>query len=270
VDRALRLRLVAAAVLLVGSATSCSVIFSADDLSNGTSGAMGGGGAAASSSGHGGHGGHGGSGGCKSDADCDDGDDCTRDSCDKATHRCTHPADDGAPCGPAGTDCTPRGKCNAQKQCVAGQPDVSKCDDQNPCTLDTCETSGCRHAPDVGIACDDGNPCDDVGTCNGQGKCIGAKKPVQEICGGGGMLCPGNFYISDYHCNTFCGGCPLCVNAFNCTFACTPTFVACCDIGTGDCSAACPAGYHANGGPVSAPQCGCGSGTGVNCQQDAP
>ncbi len=260
----LRLGAIAALAVLVAS---CSVVFSPDDLSKGTGGAGGssssaaGGGTTASSGG-----GH--QGGCKNDGDCDDGDDCTLDSCNVSTHRCKHAPDAGALCGPNGTDCTPRGTCNAEAHCVPGQPDVSQCDDHNACTLDTCETSGCKHAPNVGVTCDDGNPCDDVGTCNGQGVCVGAKKPIKEVCGGGGLPCPGNFYISDYHCNSFCGDCPLCVNAFNCTFACTPTFVACCDIGNGDCSAACPAGYHTNGGPVSAPQCGCGSGTGINCQQN--
>ena len=38
--------------------------------------------------------------------------------------------------------------------------DVTKCDDQNPCTIDQCAPSGvCHHPPASGGACDDGSAC---------------------------------------------------------------------------------------------------------------
>jgi hypothetical protein len=247
---------------------SCSVIFSADDLSNGTTGS---GGATQTGSGAGGSStSSGGAGGCRSANDCDDGDECTRDTCDPKTHRCVHPADVGASCG-HGTDCTPRGACNAEAHCVPGEPDPALCDDHNPCTLDTCETSGCAHAAMVGTACNDGQKCDDVGACNDAGKCVAAKKIDTEVCIQAEMPCPGNYYVSDYHCDMVgCGDCPLCVNAFKCSFACEDSFVACCNIGTGDCSAACPTGYHAQGGSMTVGQCGCETGTGITCAVDTP
>ncbi len=56
----------------------------------------------------------------------------------------------------------------------------ARCDDGNPCTVDSCDVTGaCTHvvAPD-GSSCDDGNPCTMQDACNG-GVCSGT--PV--VCG---------------------------------------------------------------------------------------
>ena len=57
-------------------------------------------------------------------------------------------------------------------QCAAG------CDDQNPCTEDTCSKAGaCVHAAVDGGSCDDGNACTAGETCS-DGKCLGGKAKV--------------------------------------------------------------------------------------------
>jgi len=67
---------------------------------------------------------------CQSDADCDDGDPCTVDTCDLSTNVCQH---------------------------VAG------CDDGNPCTVDSCDpTLGCQN-----VAVPDGTPCGTAMACVG-------------------------------------------------------------------------------------------------------
>ena len=55
------------------------------------------------------------------------------------------------------------------------------CDDQNPCTADSCGANGCQHDPiDDGVSCDDGDACTSGDACRA-GTCSGA--PV--VCGGG-------------------------------------------------------------------------------------
>ena len=55
------------------------------------------------------------------------------------------------------------------------------CDDQNPCTADSCGANGCRHNPiGDGVSCDDGDACTSGDACSA-GACSGA--PV--VCGGG-------------------------------------------------------------------------------------
>ena len=83
---------------------------------------------------------------CCGDADCDDGDACTLDTCDRSTGRCAH-----AP--------------------VA-------CDDGNDCTTDACDpAAGCTHA-NVGEA----TPCNTApggerGFCDGRGACVQCLSP---------------------------------------------------------------------------------------------
>ncbi|MEC9072703.1 MAG: hypothetical protein VX938_10005, partial [Myxococcota bacterium] len=102
--------------------------------------------------------------GCESDADCDDGDPCT------VGEACS----DGA--------------------CVEGAP--RSCDDENPCTDDTCDpvvADGCVHIP-TEAACDDGDPCTEGDACD-EGACVpGEAKSCDdgdpcngvEACGGDG------------------------------------------------------------------------------------
>ncbi len=72
---------------------------------------------------------------CEEDADCDDGVDCTADSC----------GDDG--------------------QC-ANAPDNATCDDDVECTIDTCDAAaGCSNIPDNSV-CDNGDFCDGEEMCD--------------------------------------------------------------------------------------------------------
>jgi len=87
---------------------------------------------------------------CAVDADCNDGNVCTNDTCVNGS--CQHannnnPCDDGSLC--TSNDTCSGGLCTGTPQ---------NCDDSNACTADGCDggTGLCTHTP---ISCDDGNPC---------------------------------------------------------------------------------------------------------------
>ena len=65
--------------------------------------------------------------------------------------------------------------CNGVDDDCDGETDTVPCDDQDPCTVDTCAgEAGCASAPDIGAACDDGSletandVCDESGLCAGE------------------------------------------------------------------------------------------------------
>ena len=102
---------------------------------------------------------------CASDADCDDRNPCTTDTCNTATGQChSDPVPDGLPCDDANS-CTIGNTCMSG---VCGRP--VDCGDFNPCTTDTCDpaTGRCLNTP---VICDDANVCTtdlcnpDTGTC---------------------------------------------------------------------------------------------------------
>lgn len=85
---------------------------------------------------------------------CDDGNDCTVDSCDDALG-CQHVAQQGAACED-GDLCTFGDSCDASGACVAGPP--NPCDDGDKCTSDVCTPGvGCQSSQ--GADCDDGDKC---------------------------------------------------------------------------------------------------------------
>ncbi len=96
---------------------------------------------------------------------CNDLNDCTADNCDIGIG-CVHTpqpgeCEDADPCSLTGT-----GYCQAG-ECISNLRD---CDDNQPCTLDTCDGGGnCIHPPATG-ACNDGNMCTSGETCTG-GEC---------------------------------------------------------------------------------------------------
>ncbi len=91
---------------------------------------------------------------------CDDMNECTVDNCDVQIGCIQTPqpgeCQDPNPCSLTGT-----GFCQAG-ECISNLRD---CDDNQPCTLDTCDGSGnCIHPPAVG-QCDDKNACTQSETC---------------------------------------------------------------------------------------------------------
>ena len=98
---------------------------------------------------------------------CDDGNPCTIDGCDKKTGQCTAAAvDDGVPCND-GTKCTEKDACQAGV--CKGKGLV--CDDDNPCTDDVCDPKlGCQISNLTGAACSDDDPCT-VGDLCANGQC---------------------------------------------------------------------------------------------------
>ena len=133
---------------------------------------------------------------CAADADCNDGNPCTQDTCNVSTGQCQNgavpnglPCDDGNPCTVGGTCVS--GACGAPMSCGDGNPCTQDscdpaiggcvhppviCDDANICTSDICTAAGgCSFTPLVGTRCDDGNRCTQGDTCAlepGTGKAI--------------------------------------------------------------------------------------------------
>ena len=112
---------------------------------------------------------------------CDDKDPCTADSCDKASGACvytgaTGSCDDGNPCtvGDACAVVDGKGACKAGK-------DVKDCDDSNPCTDDTCNVvTGCKQTPNSGqVECFNA-PAKTAG--------VGICKKGKQFCQNGKML----------------------------------------------------------------------------------
>ncbi len=86
---------------------------------------------------------------------CDDKNPCTKNNCTPTTGCVFLPAN--VPCDD-GNQCTSGDDC-ATGKCVGLAMPASACDDNNPCTDDSClPVAGCAHAPNL-VACNDGNPC---------------------------------------------------------------------------------------------------------------
>lgn len=104
--------------------------------------------------------------------DCDDGNPCTKDTCDKATG-CKY-TDTSDPCDADGDACTVDDGCKAGI-CTAGG--LKDCDDKKACTLDVCDTKTgkCVNTLVAQLSCDDGNPCTHTDLCDDKGACAGKK-----------------------------------------------------------------------------------------------
>ncbi|MFC1611019.1 proprotein convertase P-domain-containing protein [Myxococcota bacterium] len=108
---------------------------------------------------------------------CDDGNSCTQDTCDDTDDICVN---DGAPLDGSGCDdgfyCTQGTTCS-DGVCGGGAP--LDCNDNEPCTFDTCDeaSQGCVHDDTVF----EGAPCDD-GTY-----CVVNKVCTSGACGGGSL-----------------------------------------------------------------------------------
>ena len=103
---------------------------------------------------------------------CSDDNACTVDAC--TSSGCTHtPAAEGTTCNDgdattSGDVCRVGGTCSGTPVC---QP--TGCSDGNACTVDTCTSTGCTHAPAAdGATCDDGNAGTAGDACRA-GSCAG-------------------------------------------------------------------------------------------------
>jgi hypothetical protein len=176
---------------------------------------------------------------------------------------------------------------------TSGCKDASDCDDDSPCTIDSCFGNLCHHEADVSASCDDGNPCNGNEFCTTEGECFEGDPPELDdenectvdscnpnaggvvhdpvpypdikVCGGAN--CPNGYYRAQYLiCDTDCGGpnnCGFCINGTLCRKLCKKTHVVCC---TGDgCNVSCPSGYSA-GATSCSNGCGCNTcGSNVTC-----
>ena len=108
---------------------------------------------------------------------CDDGNPCTKDSCD-AKKGCGHADDDGAPCDDD-NPCSLGDSC-ATGACKAGVAKV--CESGQACVGGACNvaTGQCvfTNAP-TGKACDDADACTQGDACGG-GVCVGSKVPCDD------------------------------------------------------------------------------------------
>ena len=113
---------------------------------------------------------------CK--VDCDDKNPCTADICDAGTKfACTHKnLTAGTSCGD-GRACNGFEVCDGKGVCKAGT--ALNCDDNNPCTIESCdERVGCRHVPVL-----EPKTCPVPGNCGAGGQCeAGVCKPVAASC----------------------------------------------------------------------------------------
>lgn len=126
---------------------------------------------------------------CEKAFDCDDGIDCTVDTCTKtgctnvvddklcaqvaggvcdAKNGCQYPVCNSDTCSAGscqtarceGDVCVRESMCLRGEMCCAGQCAPAGCDDGLDCTSDQCGLRGCEHSP-MDSACNDGNECTD-------------------------------------------------------------------------------------------------------------
>ncbi len=168
---------------------------------------------------------------------CDDNNPCTADTCVKATQQCQHPPIPFATSCQADNSACTFDQCS-QGVCVAGPAKL--CNDQNPCTADSCSpvTGECVFLQQNGNACEDGNACTLGDLCVGPICVAGAVKlctdantctidscnPSNGLCNfdavGDGTSCTdGNKCTTGDSCNSGkCKGKPLgCQDANDCT-----------------------------------------------------
>jgi len=129
---------------------------------------------------------------CTTNTDCDDGKDCTFDVCNGGV--CDNPVQQNS-CLIDGT-CYDAGTLSPTNVClVCGAAPESwqtvKCDDDNPCTADTCDpTAGCSNTIDTAFSCNDGDPCTADDSCDATGACVGTCEcDVDKPCEGAPPVC---------------------------------------------------------------------------------
>jgi uncharacterized repeat protein (TIGR01451 family) len=160
---------------------------------------------------------------CTTNADCNDGNPCTTDTCNPTTGLCQSTQ------APDGTQCDDLNACTVGNVCHAGAcgtPVV--CNDSNPCTTDVCNpaTGACTSTP---LACDDGNPCT-TDTCSAAtGGCVFTPAPAGTTCNDGNACTTGDTCVQIPGSLTpICQGTAKCADADPCTAdTCDPATGAC-------------------------------------------
>jgi hypothetical protein len=159
---------------------------------------------------------------------CDDGFDCTSDSCNALDGSCIHTPNDST-CND-GDACTGVETCRVGSGCTAGTP--VNCDDGIACTTDTCNTvdGTCSHTP-VDSACSDGVFCNGPERCDSVRGCVAGTPPTCSD----GILCTDDRCSStsdscvntpmDARCDDgqFCNGPERCVAGSGCEAGSPPT-----------------------------------------------
>ena len=105
---------------------------------------------------------------CTSLLDCEDDNPCTKDSCNEQIGKCIYDSLDG-------DSCSDDSSCTKSDVCYKGvcKGDEVICDDQNPCTQNSCnKVTGCFFQDLDKIPCDDGDVCTKTDQCQ-KGKCLG-------------------------------------------------------------------------------------------------
>jgi len=133
------------------------------------------------------------------DVDCSDGNPCTSDTPPCMGTTCPHtPEMNGTPCSNAL-------RCVFNKACQDGActGEARNCNDDNPCTTDSCDemdgpnvdpVTGCKHEPrPTSTTCDDSNACTENDHCASDGSCAGTVKECTALdeCHGIGSCDPG-------------------------------------------------------------------------------
>ncbi|MBI1825430.1 MAG: FG-GAP repeat protein [Planctomycetes bacterium] len=118
----------------------------------------------------------------------DDGNACTNDVCN-GSGSCTHPAKTNGTSCSDGNACTTGDTCS-NGVCVGGP--ALNCNDNNPCTTDSCAPStGCAHVSAAnGTACGSSasTDCDSADTCS-NGTCVPNYKASGTVCTDDGNAC---------------------------------------------------------------------------------
>jgi len=197
---------------------------------------------------------------------CDDKNPCTDDVCDPKVG-CVH-TNNTLPCDADGNACTVGDACEGGA-CKAGP--AKNCDDQNPCTKDSCDpkTGACdfASAPMEGKACDaDGNPCTPGDAC-AAGFCkAGAPAAVGTPCDDGKACTDGDACSAE----SVCVGKPkICDDGKPCTIDACDESAKGCVFKSAPSGAPCDDGKFCTFGEACDDKGVCGGGKPVDCAANA-
>ena len=205
---------------------------------------------------------------------CNDGVDCTTDSCNEGTDSCDNVADDGY-CDD-GLWCNGAETCDSVFDCQTGS--APNCNDGVDCTTDSCNegTDSCDNVADDGY-CDDGLWCNGAEVCDVALDCQAGGDPCPgQLCDEVGDVCIDCQNDGDCADGVYCNGAETCTGG-----VCQPgTAVDCndgvgctddsCNEGTDSCDnipndALCDNGQYCDGAEACDALLDCQRGTTVDC-----